>query len=245
MLRSRKPHAFTLIELLVVIAIIAILAAILFPVFAQAKAAAKKTACLSNTKQIGLAAMMYINDYDDTFWWQPWPGGQNPDFYLPIPQPNVGWYDLIQPYVKNQGVFSCPSDNDPYYAGNYPLNYKVNYGQNELLFTYKPVSSSTISEPASIATLADSTLIWATFIGMEVQDSDGLYRRYWLLSDQKSWIYGTPIHTGGINAAFADGHSKWSGPPSLNVPSDPLYYGYYHRLRISDVGTWSPGDPIQ
>src|ERR1700676_4164590 len=79
---SRSRNGFTLIELLVVIAIIAILAAILFPVFARARESAKKTSCLSNTKQIGLAAMMYLNDYDDTYWWNPWPGGQNPDFYL-------------------------------------------------------------------------------------------------------------------------------------------------------------------
>lgn len=244
MLRIHKPHAFTLIELLVVIAIIAILAAILFPVFAQAKAAAKKTACLSNTKQLGLAAMMYIGDYDDTFWWQPWPGGLNPDYYLPIPQPTVGWYDLLQPYVKSQGLFSCPSDQDPYYSGNYPLNYKVNYGGNELMFTYMPTQSSVIEEPSSIAMLADSVQIWATFIGMEVQDSDGVDRRYWLYSDQQVWPYGDPIHTGGINAIFADGHAVWSGQPSLAVPSDPLYYGYYHKLRISDMGNWSPSDPM-
>src|ERR1700738_3792716 len=66
-MRSCNKSAFTLIELLVVIAIIAILAAILFPVFAQAKAAAKKTVCLSNTKQVSLAAVMYANDYDDVF----------------------------------------------------------------------------------------------------------------------------------------------------------------------------------
>src|SRR5580700_4989323 len=143
----QRRTAFTLIELLVVIAIIAILAAILFPVFAQAKEAAKKTSCLSNTKQIGLAAMMYLNDYDDTYWWNPWPGGLQQDYYLPIPQPTLGFYDLLQPYVKNQGVFSCPDNQDPYYAGNYPLNYKVNYGDNELLCTYMATTSSTIQDP--------------------------------------------------------------------------------------------------
>jgi prepilin-type N-terminal cleavage/methylation domain-containing protein/prepilin-type processing-associated H-X9-DG protein len=244
-MRNCKSHAFTLIELLVVIAIIAILAAILFPVFAQAKAAAKKISCLSNTKQLGLATMMYLNDYDDTYFWNPWPGLEQVDYYLGIPEPTVGWYDTLQPYIKSQGLFKCPSNNDPYYAGNYPLNYPVSYGLNELLFDYKSVNSSVIQEPAQIAIMADATSAWATFVGMEVTDPDGVNRRYWLLSDQITWIYGTPIHTGGINANFGDGHSKWSGMPSLNVPSDPLYYGYYHNLMISDVGTWSPTNPIE
>jgi prepilin-type N-terminal cleavage/methylation domain-containing protein/prepilin-type processing-associated H-X9-DG protein len=118
----RKPNSgFTLIELLVVIAIIAILAAILFPVFAQAKAAAKKTACLSNTKQIGIGLYMYLTDSDDAlmmanypnpgagytgpytqFAWNDGPGGSQPL-----------WADLIMPYIKNKNVFACPVDSDP------------------------------------------------------------------------------------------------------------------------------------
>jgi prepilin-type N-terminal cleavage/methylation domain-containing protein len=88
--------AFTLIELLVVIAIIAILAAILFPVFAQAKLAAKKTQVLSNAKQIGLSQLMYINDYDDM-------------------SPSLGtgdWTDKVYPYVKNEDLFMNPLRND-------------------------------------------------------------------------------------------------------------------------------------
>ena len=111
--------AFTLIELLVVIAIIAILAAILFPVFAQAKAAAKTTACLSNTKQIGLATMQYMSDSDGAFP-QNWFGDGNPfwEFWWqshPSTGANAGpaykWMDAIYPYVKSEAMFTCPSQN--------------------------------------------------------------------------------------------------------------------------------------
>jgi prepilin-type N-terminal cleavage/methylation domain-containing protein len=101
--------AFTLIELLVVIAIIAILAAILFPVFAQAKEAAKKTACLSNNKQIGTALQMYLGDSEDTY---------PPAYYYRDPNAAGSldatgieqWTGFIQPYVKNLDMFRCPTD---------------------------------------------------------------------------------------------------------------------------------------
>lgn len=112
-----KVKAFTLIELLVVIAIIAILAAILFPVFAQAKEAAKKTSCLSNLKQLGLGVMMYYNDADDTYpgtsavagqpWWISPGNGLNLGWKDPAAEQN--WAAEIYPYVKNLGVFVCPS----------------------------------------------------------------------------------------------------------------------------------------
>jgi prepilin-type N-terminal cleavage/methylation domain-containing protein len=99
-----KQRAFTLIELLVVIAIIAILAAILFPVFAQAKAAAKRAASLSNTKQEVLASLMYSNDFDDNFCAE----GE------PKPENNWGWQMTWQmetlPYIKNYGILMDPSD---------------------------------------------------------------------------------------------------------------------------------------
>ncbi|HLV80145.1 MAG TPA: prepilin-type N-terminal cleavage/methylation domain-containing protein, partial [Chthonomonadaceae bacterium] len=91
-MRSRT-RAFTLIELLVVIAIIAILAAILFPVFAQAREKARQISCLSNTKQIGLSMMMYIQDYDETA--APLFGGED-------------WWVPYYPYIKNYQVLLCP-----------------------------------------------------------------------------------------------------------------------------------------
>lgn len=108
-----RKRAFTLIELLVVIAIIAILAAILFPVFAQARESARKTQCISNLKQLGTGLMMYLQDYDETTPADtrlPVPAGA-----LPVPPPNVPTYALalLEPYLKNNGVKKCPSDPNP------------------------------------------------------------------------------------------------------------------------------------
>lgn len=123
MLPRFRKQAFTLIELLVVIAIIAILAAILFPVFAQAKEAAKQSMCLSNERQIGLGTMLYANDEDDRYMsWaarvQPINGG-NSDYIPPDLQ--------IMPYVKNDGIWRCSSDSNtranvngiPWWDGTY------------------------------------------------------------------------------------------------------------------------------
>ena len=104
-MRSRsKGGGFTLIELLVVIAIIAILAAILFPVFAQARESARATSCLSNMKQIGLSLRMYSQDYDETY----------PNIRLLDVDGNLNhgmiWKNVVQVYIKNKGVWGCPSN---------------------------------------------------------------------------------------------------------------------------------------
>jgi prepilin-type N-terminal cleavage/methylation domain-containing protein/prepilin-type processing-associated H-X9-DG protein len=117
-------RGFTLIELLVVIAIIAILAAILFPVFARAREKARQTSCLSNLKQIGLAIHMYVQDYDEMY---PnsriAPGSQPgwgdyaqlvanpPGLYIITERTNQGYPTLLQPYIKNMQIFWCPSDS--------------------------------------------------------------------------------------------------------------------------------------
>jgi prepilin-type N-terminal cleavage/methylation domain-containing protein len=106
---SRRKSGFTLIELLVVIAIIAILAAILFPVFAQARERARAISCVSNGKQMALAIMMYVQDYDEVC----------PIMFPRIPPINTGGADRVpfdvqlMPYMKNAGVFACPGDAHP------------------------------------------------------------------------------------------------------------------------------------
>jgi prepilin-type N-terminal cleavage/methylation domain-containing protein len=147
----RRRSAFTLIELLVVIAIIAILAAILFPVFARAREAARKSVCISNTKQIGLGALMYVQDYDETFPWLMMMGRSNSGLDettgFTTSKVSAGPPDLrnvrgmsmeynFQPYTKNIGIFLCPTvtaqkqykinigaDGLPLNSGSYAYNY--------------------------------------------------------------------------------------------------------------------------
>ena len=105
-LRRRAKAGFTLIELLVVIAIIAILAAILFPVFAQAREKARQAACMSNQKQIGTALLMYTQDYDEMFPLR-YGDGNPADFEEGVQR---SWKNMVYPYIKNKQVFACPSN---------------------------------------------------------------------------------------------------------------------------------------
>jgi prepilin-type N-terminal cleavage/methylation domain-containing protein/prepilin-type processing-associated H-X9-DG protein len=131
--RIQRRNGFTLIELLVVIAIIAILAAILFPVFAQAREAARKSSCTSNLKQLGTAFIMYATDYDGLLPdgnWSPgitdvngWPASGT------IDEKN-GWPAYLMPYIKNRGIFDCPTSMDNIF--NFNINaFDGNYVWNE------------------------------------------------------------------------------------------------------------------
>jgi prepilin-type N-terminal cleavage/methylation domain-containing protein len=173
----RKVKGFTLIELLVVIAILAILAAILFPVFARAKAAAKQTACISNIKQQGTATGLYMTDSDDLFpyavdasdKYRPsiWAG--NPAFQAQIAaMPLLS--DALQPYVKNREVFKCPSDQGTKVLDNHfpdvfatqPSLFAV-YASSYLFRTevaFNHHSQTSIQQPASINLYFDAAGHW-------------------------------------------------------------------------------------
>jgi prepilin-type N-terminal cleavage/methylation domain-containing protein/prepilin-type processing-associated H-X9-DG protein len=179
-----SSRAFTLIELLVVIAIIAILAAILFPVFAKARAQARKIAGISNLKQLGTGTMMYVQDYDEKFPYYNWGvmscsevgtggssiSGNSPGFQYFT---ESAWCNSIQPYVKNIGVFQDPSDKhqwQPGYCINFP---ESNYKAGASSWNKSTYISYGWNESASGAALAGyqnpaSDLMWSDYDGVLV-----------------------------------------------------------------------------
>ena len=199
-----RRRGFTLIELLVVIAIIAILAAILFPVFAQAREAARKTQCLSNTKQVGTAVMMYVQDYDETF---------APNKYL-IGTTLYTYYDLHLPYTKNVGVLACPSDGKKTRFSTWlatcglPLtpatDFIFSYNGNYCVFNdgtaARPVwGMASLPRPADTAVFSDGVLMCNFNSPMY---DPGSYTTY-------GGTAMRPRHHDGVSVTYADGHSKF------------------------------------
>jgi prepilin-type N-terminal cleavage/methylation domain-containing protein/prepilin-type processing-associated H-X9-DG protein len=207
--------AFTLIELLVVIAIIAILAAILFPVFAQAKEAAKKTACLSNNKQIGVGLYLYLNDNDDTL-----PMANYPEAATNTPSAfsylsggaggfvAMNWADIIQPYVKNYSLFKCPDDNSGPLVNNgvnvpgYPLSYALNY---YFFRTPSGFYGSVSGGPLSVVTQPSGRL----FV---VESASAISQE--LVSPRPTRAVGLSRHSTGANYVYADTHAKYHHEPA-------------------------------
>ena len=178
---------FTLIELLVVIAIIAILAAILFPVFAQAREKARAASCLSNMKQLGTAITLYADDYDETTITAD--EVENPaQGYA-----QCAWYEKLYPYVKNQGCFICPSmrSDNTYIKTGYLLNGLFAHG----------FSLSTYTLPSQQIALAERQKDYADE-DYHVLDID------WL-NENPELCVAYNRHNDGANYTFADGHAKY------------------------------------
>jgi prepilin-type N-terminal cleavage/methylation domain-containing protein/prepilin-type processing-associated H-X9-DG protein len=183
--KRKNARGFTLIELLVVISIIALLAAILFPVFARARENARRSSCISNAKQLSLGIVMYAQDYDERM--------------MPLYYGTVYWPYLTLPYTKSQQILNCPSESGAKYVATtdpvYSWNTNVDYGMSMQLSGGLPAgvrgpALSQIAKPSETVLLADTTNNWQV---------------------QPSVIGANPAvyrHLDTTVVAFCDGHAK-------------------------------------
>lgn len=194
-----RRRGFTLIELLVVIAIIAILAAILFPVFAKAREKARQSSCLSNVKQIATAILSYAQDYDEIM-------PREDGYYTPTAMladdgfPNY-WWQGVQPYMKNLQILACPSSSAKSITsgGATATTYVVNYAYN--------IHAS--GQPLGTCAYPSET-------GLNVDSTQNYWRLYQGTTNMYAWQ--RLIHNDGFNCNFVDGHAKWiNGGPFAAV----------------------------
>jgi len=196
-----RRKGFTLIELLVVIAIIAILAAILFPVFAKAREKARQASCSSNLKQLALGALMYAQDYDELLM----------PLYYDVPD-HMSWaVNFLQPYVKNMNVVECPSTKARSYGWNYryldhrPMAALAVPAETVMFCDVKRCINSSGGYSWNISLSAPSYFAPSTMPPAPFSDEDELP----LTGDSHHSPRARGTHNGGPEVAFVDGHVKW------------------------------------
>ena len=250
---TRSQRGFTLIELLVVIGIIAILAAILFPVLAQAKEAAKKTDCASNVRQLSIAMLMYQGDWD----------GAYPMRLAGTDHPEVEqWIDMIHPYVKagqtgqTSPLSKCqtfiPAANKQIKGWGYGINGHLHPDVGD---TLSPVTESNVISPASTALIGDSVIgDFYAQASRRVRAAFGNSNNtspYKLacadLRTRHGGGNGLKLNDGGSNMSFTDGHVKFLKAgfiltrlgihPEAPEPGDPMFFN-------GSAGTYCVGGPV-
>jgi prepilin-type N-terminal cleavage/methylation domain-containing protein/prepilin-type processing-associated H-X9-DG protein len=225
-----RKRGFTLIELLVVIAIIAILAAILFPVFAKAREKARQTSCLSNLRQIGTAILSYAQDNDEQFPIGDYSSGAPPGagngaygyyiFAMPSTSGGSGcrWANTLQPYIKNMQIYRCPGIAPEVVNASLPANAPATaYSFNSCL---QALSLAAVVTPARCIMeweLGDTGWI-GYFAGspfVEQAPSNGSFKFTPGVTYYGLGVAGNPtdVHNEGSNRTYCDGHAKWVKEP--------------------------------
>ncbi|HEY3411538.1 MAG TPA: prepilin-type N-terminal cleavage/methylation domain-containing protein [Armatimonadota bacterium] len=224
-MKDKRPRGFTLIELLVVIAIIAILAAILFPVFAKARERATATACMSNMKQIGVAVYSYLQDYDECyplnrFPYPGWTGGS-------LDASPYNWKSAIAPFLKSTEVLQCPSNPGRFFpdaSGKWPRSYAYN-GAVFHEFTWGtavPCKLQKIKDPTNTLFIIESRGSWGDLGEWALGPPSGPY--YY---DKKPTLGAFNVHMGRMNALFADTHAravKLRETMGIDYPNQPYMW---------------------
>lgn len=243
----QERRGFTLIELLVVIAIIAILAAILFPVFAQAREKARQTSCLSNEKQVGTSIFMYVQDYDERLFFYPAitsPSRSRTGAVLPNAASinPVRWWNALMPYIKNSQVLVCPSDDLP--APSRDAN-----GVFSILRSYIAIRAAEGLALANVDNPAETIVVtekWGRDLGGNpIGDS-------WIEPFNGDFNYNPALdrmalaanrHSSGLNATFYDGHVKWYKPQTIVASKTLTGCSLIHAYPLVSDGMCDVSNP--
>jgi prepilin-type N-terminal cleavage/methylation domain-containing protein/prepilin-type processing-associated H-X9-DG protein len=241
-MRRNVRSGFTLIELLVVIAIIAVLAAILFPVFARARENARRASCQSNLKQIGLAVVQYTQDYDEKY---PMHNPDDPIGYNAIvwdyaTSTRLNWNDAIQPYLKNWQIYRCPSapKNSTYPPNG---NSSSSYMGNGVVF--RRPGTAQIDSAVSVAVIPETSKTILVHEAANASNQSAVNPRK-ALNDTFFYcpldVSHDLMHFDGGNLLFCDGHVKWSKQRSIPISGFGLNSSAIGPVACGSGTTFTP-----